>query len=74
MTPQEFEWSQERAEVAYHRGEINAMEFRSRMYALGFKPETCDDILDELDMVCVPERRMTDGRLADDGDRAAGRH
>lgn len=49
MTHQKFEWSQKTIEAAYIRNEINAMELRRRMYALGFSPESCDDLLDELD-------------------------
>ena len=49
MTPAEFEWAQEQAELAYQRGLIDAMTFRKRMYALGFTPQGCDDRLDELD-------------------------
>lgn len=49
MKPADFEYQQEQAEEAYRRNKINAMEFRRRMYALGFSPDACDDWLDELD-------------------------
>jgi len=49
MTAQEYELFIDRAEVAYLRGEIDAMTFRQRMYAIGYSPHFCDDWLDELD-------------------------
>lgn len=41
MTPQEFEWEQERLEIAYERGEIGKITFIRRMKALGFSVESC---------------------------------
>lgn len=41
--------AQDMAEHAYRVNQIDAMEFRRRMYAIGFTPETCDQILDEID-------------------------
>ena len=43
------EWLQEKAEIDYENNKIDAMEFRQRMYALGFTPRDCDDMLDTLD-------------------------
>jgi hypothetical protein len=49
MTAAEFELAQEQIEDAYRLNKISSMELRRRMYALGFSPDSCDDLLDELD-------------------------
>ena len=49
MTPAEFEWAQERIEIAYRRGEIGKITFHRRMSALGFTTEGIRQHLKELD-------------------------
>lgn len=49
MTPAEFEWRQEQAEMAYERGEIGPVAFLRRMSALGFKIEYSRSLMHDLD-------------------------
>lgn len=49
MSTAENDIAQDMAEHAYRKNQINALEFRRRMYALGVTREACDDILEELD-------------------------
>lgn len=50
MTPAEFEWAQERLEIAYERGEIGRTRFLRRMSALGFNNlDRLRELMDELD-------------------------
>ncbi len=49
MTPAEFEWTQERLELAYERGEIGKLAFARRMSRLGFAIETCREFFEHVD-------------------------
>lgn len=49
MTPAEFELAHERTEVAYERGEIDAVEFRRRMKVLLMTDPYIDELLSDLD-------------------------
>ena len=43
MTPAEYEWAQERLEIAYERGLIGRVTFIARMKELGFSAKACTD-------------------------------
>lgn len=49
MTPAEYEWAQEQAEIAYEKGQIGKLTFHRRMSALGFSTPAIKEWLKELD-------------------------
>ena len=49
MTPKEFEWAHEQAEISYERGEIGPEEFRKRMRSLGASDDYIDELLSDMD-------------------------
>lgn len=49
MTPAEFEWAQEQAEIAYERKQIGKITFVRRMKKLGFSVESSRQVIDEID-------------------------
>ena len=46
MTPAEFEWRQEQAEIAFEKGRITAGDFRQIMQQLGFGDRTIDEFIE----------------------------
>lgn len=49
MTPAEYEWADEQAQLAYERDQIDVVEFRRRLKVLGFSDAYCTELISDLD-------------------------